>query len=89
MQWFEELLGEALADYADTRWPIGETAGGSPAAIIRSLMDQYELSQSDLPELGSQGIVSEILSGKRNINLRQIKAVSQRFNIPQHFLLGD
>jgi HTH-type transcriptional regulator/antitoxin HigA len=52
-------------------------------------MDQYELSQSDLPELGSQGIVSEILNGKRNINLRQIKALSQRFNIPQHFLLGD
>jgi HTH-type transcriptional regulator/antitoxin HigA len=89
MLWFEALLGDALADYAETRWPIGETAGGSPAAIIRSLMDQYELSQSDLPELGSQGIVSEILNGKRNINLRQIKALSQRFNIPQHFLLGD
>ena len=89
MQWFEGLLGDALADYADTRWPIGETAGGSPAAIIRSLMDQYELSQSDLPELGSQGVVSEILGGKRNINLRQVKALSLRFNIPQHFLLGD
>ena len=89
MQWFEGMLGDALADYAETRWPIGETVGGSPAAIIRSLMDQYELSQSDLPELGSQGIVSEILNGKRNINLRQIKALSQRFNIPQHFLLGD
>jgi HTH-type transcriptional regulator/antitoxin HigA len=89
MKWFEALLADALADYAETRWPIGETTGGSPAAIIRSLMDQYELSQSDLPELGSQGIVSEILNGKRNINLRQIKALSQRFNIPQHFLLGD
>jgi HTH-type transcriptional regulator/antitoxin HigA len=52
-------------------------------------MDQYELAQSDLSELGSQGIVSEILNGKRNINLRQIKALSQRFNIPQYFLLGD
>jgi HTH-type transcriptional regulator/antitoxin HigA len=40
------------------------------------------LKQKDLPELGSQGVVSEILSGKRELNLRQIKALSKRFNVP-------
>ena len=89
VRWFEELLGNALADYADTHWPISEAAGGATAAVIRSLMDQYELSQSDIPELGSQGVVSEILNGKRNINLRQITALSQRFDIPRHFFLAD
>jgi HTH-type transcriptional regulator/antitoxin HigA len=29
-------------------------------------MDEHELTQSDLPEIGSQGVVSEILSGKRD-----------------------
>lgn len=45
------------------------------------LMEEHQLSQSDLPEIGSQGIVSEILNGKRNLNVRQIKALAQKFNV--------
>jgi HTH-type transcriptional regulator/antitoxin HigA len=39
------------------------------------------LKQSDLPEIGSQGVISEILSGKRHFNVRQIKLLSKRFNV--------
>jgi len=35
-------------------------------------MDQHGLTQSDLPEIGSQGVVSEILSGKRELNARRL-----------------
>jgi HTH-type transcriptional regulator / antitoxin HigA len=44
-------------------------------------MEEHDLKQSDLKELGSQGIVSEILSGQRRLNVRQIKALSKRFNV--------
>ena len=54
---------------------------GSPVAVLRLLMDEHRLSQSDLPEVGSQGVVSEILRGRRQINLRQVRALSERFGV--------
>ena len=44
-------------------------------------MEEHDLRQSDLPEVGSQGIVSEILSGKRELNTRQIRALAERFGV--------
>jgi HTH-type transcriptional regulator/antitoxin HigA len=39
------------------------------------------LRQSDLPEIGNQAKVSEILSGKRTINLRHARALAGRFGV--------
>lgn len=58
-----------------------------PVAVLRLLMEQHHLSQSDLPEVGSQGVVSEILRGKRDLNLRQIKALAARFSVPPSVFL--
>jgi HTH-type transcriptional regulator/antitoxin HigA len=44
-------------------------------------MEEHNLSQSNFPEIGTQGVVSEILSGKRQLNLRQVKSLSKRFNV--------
>jgi HTH-type transcriptional regulator/antitoxin HigA len=44
-------------------------------------MKEHNLKQSDLAEIGSQGVVSEILTGKRVVNIEQIKRVSQRFHV--------
>jgi HTH-type transcriptional regulator/antitoxin HigA len=32
-------------------------------------------------EIGSQGVVSEILTGKRELNLRQVRALGERFGV--------
>ena len=52
-----------------------------PAAVLRLLMDEHGLNQSDLPEVGSQGVVSEILRGRRQLNVRQVRALSERFGV--------
>ena len=44
-------------------------------------MEQHGLKQGDLEEIGSQGVVSEILTGKRELNVRQVRALSQRFGV--------
>jgi HTH-type transcriptional regulator/antitoxin HigA len=44
-------------------------------------MEEHGLKQSDLPEIGSQGVVSEIPSGKRQLNVRQLKLLSERFKV--------
>ncbi len=48
---------------------------------LKFLMEQHGLKQSDLSEIGSQGVVSEILRGKRELNMRQVRALSERFGV--------
>lgn len=48
---------------------------------LKFLMDQHQLNQSNLPDIGSQGVVSEILWGKRKLNINQIKKLSKRFHV--------
>jgi HTH-type transcriptional regulator/antitoxin HigA len=74
-----DTLGSFIADYEDVKNPAPAV---SPAASLRFLMEQHGLSQSDLPEIGSQGVLSEILRGKRALNLRQVKLLAQRFHVP-------
>jgi len=42
-------------------------------------MATRDLRQSDLTEIGSQGVVSEVLTGKHELNARQIKRLAKRF----------
>ena len=67
-------LGELIGDYDDTHYPAKNVA---PSEMLRFLMDQHRLKQADLAdELSSQGIVSELLNGKRELNLRQMRALA-------------
>ena len=54
---------------------------GNPIDTLNALMVEHDLKQYDLNEIGSQGVVSEILSGKRQLNIRQIKMLSKRFKV--------
>jgi HTH-type transcriptional regulator/antitoxin HigA len=59
-----------------------EIPDAEPSAMLRFLMDQHNLRQADLGQIfGSQSNVSEVLSGKREINARQARALAQRFGV--------
>lgn len=73
------LIGEFVAEYEERKRHVLPEATGVDA--LRFLMDRHGLRQSDLPEIGSQGVVSEILGGKRDLNARQIRALAQRFGV--------
>lgn len=73
-----DTLGTLIHAYEEKHFPMPECRG---ADVLRFLMDEHGLAQSDLPEVGSQGVVSEILSGKRELNVRQIRALAQRFHL--------
>ena len=61
----------------------------SPVDALKYLMQEHNLKQSDLPEVGSQGVVSEILTGKRQLNIRQIKNLSTRFKVSPLVFIQD
>ena len=50
-------------------------------------MQQHGLRQSDLPEVGSQSVVSEVLAGKRALNALQVNALAQCFKVAAEVLL--
>ncbi len=73
-----ETIGKLVQNYEDQAYPIKES---TPISTLKYLMEEHGLKQSDLQEIGSQGVVSEILTGKRDLNLDQIKKISKKFQV--------
>jgi HTH-type transcriptional regulator/antitoxin HigA len=72
-------MGDLVEAYDEKHRPMPAVTGTDS---LRYLMDEHGLGQSDLPEVGAQSVVSAILGGKRQINLRQAKALGERFYLP-------
>jgi HTH-type transcriptional regulator/antitoxin HigA len=73
-----DTVGVLIETYDEEHYPFSE---GDPIDALKNLMEEYSLKQRDLSELGSQGVVSEILSGKRAMNVRQIRVLCKRFGL--------
>jgi HTH-type transcriptional regulator/antitoxin HigA len=71
-----DTLGILIHAYEEQHHPMPECSG---VDVLRFLMDEHGLTRSDMPEVGSQGVVSDILRGKWELNVRQIRALAQRF----------
>lgn len=80
-------LGDAVLRYESKKYPTPNVKG---VDCLKFLMDQHKLRQSDLrEEIGTQGVVSEILRGRRELNKRQIDALRRRFNVPADVFFPD
>jgi HTH-type transcriptional regulator / antitoxin HigA len=78
----EGLLGVVatfVRDYEARNIDIPEA---EPSAVLRLLMEQHDLRQTDLAKIfGSQSNVSEVLSGKRDINAQEARSMGKRFRV--------
>ena len=75
---FLDTLGTLIHAYEEENYPMPIASG---VGVLSYLMEEHGLRQADLPEIGSQGVVSEILNGKRELNVRQIRALARRFDV--------
>lgn len=73
-----DIVGDLIEDYETEHHSLPEVTG---VQALKFLMEQQGLKQNDLSEIGSQGVVSEILKGKRELNIRQVRALSERFGV--------
>ncbi|MEA2120039.1 transcriptional regulator [Halovibrio sp. HP20-50] len=71
-------LGDVIEAYDEQHRPMPDVP---PADVLRYLMQEHQISQSTLPEIGAQSVVSEVLNGRRHLNWRQICELSERFGI--------
>ena len=76
-----ELLTTLIEDFEEKAYPMGEKS--NPAFALRELMTEHRLKQNDMVEIfGSQGVVSQVLNGKREISKAQARKLSARFRLP-------
>lgn len=81
---FIEILGLVIETYEAEHHSWKDISG---VKVLKNLMEEHNLKQEDLSEIGSQGVVSEILHGKRQLNVNQIRKLGVRFNVnPAVFL---
>ncbi|WP_426575240.1 helix-turn-helix domain-containing protein (plasmid) [Xenorhabdus stockiae] len=68
-------------EFAEFNERLANIHGG--VAILRVLMDQYSLNQTDFEdEIGKRSLVSRILKGERSLTLDAMRKLSVRFGIP-------
>lgn len=85
-----EIASKAVDAYEAAHYPeldeLFEQHHG-PAAVLRVLIDQYHLETSAFPEIGGRDAVEDVLEGKYDLTLGQVRVLSTRFNIdPALFL---
>jgi HTH-type transcriptional regulator/antitoxin HigA len=73
-----DVLTDLIAAYESRHHALPRATG---VDVLRHLMEANGLTQSDLPEIGTQAAVSLVLSGSRQLTLRHIKALAGRFQV--------
>ena len=76
---YAETLTVLIEHYESENFPIKDANG---VEMLKFLMTQNGLRQKDLVGIvGSKSSVSEILNGKRPLNLQHIRALANKFNV--------
>ena len=88
-----ELLSRAIEDFESKDNELVaflEEAESIPCdvALLRVLMQQHNLTGSDLPEIGDKTMVSKVLNGKRTLQRNSIELLAERFGIRPAMFLG-
>ncbi|WP_112942670.1 MULTISPECIES: helix-turn-helix domain-containing protein [unclassified Rhizobium] len=76
-----------IEQYEAKHYPIPVA---SPVEVIKSVMAANNYSRADLVAvIGSKARAADLLNGKREINLDQIRKLSREWNIPASALIGE
>jgi HTH-type transcriptional regulator / antitoxin HigA len=74
-----KLVVALIEDYENENYPIENV---TPHELLQHLMAEHNIRQADLVGLiGSRGVVSEVVNGKRTISKAQAKALAKLFDV--------
>jgi HTH-type transcriptional regulator/antitoxin HigA len=81
-----DLLSTLIEVYDDERYPIPEAP---PHVMIQGFMQDRRLRNKDLePVVGSSGVTSEVISGKRKPSIQQVKKLASFFGVSPEFFIS-
>ena len=82
-----DVLATLIEVFEDRQFPMDQP---DPIEAIKFRMEQMDMNQSDLaPIFGSRSKASEVLSGKRSLTLKMIRALNEHLGIPADVLIRD
>lgn len=82
-----EALALLIEHYESARFPIPKA---TPLEVLKFMMEQNGRTQSDLSALlHSRSRASEILNGRRELTLDQIRLLAREWHIPAGALVGE
>jgi len=82
-----ELLGILIEKYEDDHYPI---EAPDPIEAIKFRMEQMDMDKKDLAKvIGYKSRVSEIFTRKRKLNLKMIRRLHEKMNIPYESLISE
>lgn len=82
-----EVLSILIKEYENERYAVPKP---NPLEAIKFRLEQLDMSESELSALlGSRSRKSEILSGKRKLNLVMIRKLTKKLKIPAAVLIQD
>ena len=73
-----DVLGTVVHAYEEKHYPLPKCSGPE---ILQFLMAEHGLTPSDLPELGSPALAADILAGKHDLDVGQIRTLARRFHV--------
>lgn len=73
-----DLAMQLLEDWESEHVVVPDVA---PREVLRHLLQVNNLKQKDLGDIASHTLISDILSGRREISKRLAKALAGRFNV--------
>lgn len=80
-----EILSILVKQYENEHYPV---APPNPLEAIKFRLDQLNMTEAELSEiLGYRSRKSEILSGKRKLNLAMIRKLTEKLHIPAEVLI--
>jgi HTH-type transcriptional regulator/antitoxin HigA len=78
--YFETLV--LLVEAYESKNEHVDTSSVDPIEVLKHLMEEHEMKSSDLGKLiGSKGIASEILNGKRELSKAHIVKLAEHFSV--------
>ncbi|MBW4563217.1 MAG: transcriptional regulator [Mojavia pulchra JT2-VF2] len=73
------VLGTLVYEYEEQHHPIPDISG---VELLKALIVEFDLRQKDLvPIFKTESIVSEVLSGQRNLTVNHIRLLADFFHI--------
>ena len=81
------MLGILIEKYEDEHYPI---EAPDPIEAIKFRMEQMDMNKKDLAKIiGYKSRVTEIFTRKRKLNLKMIRRLHEKMNIPYESLISE
>jgi HTH-type transcriptional regulator/antitoxin HigA len=73
-----DTFGALVHAYEEQHHTIPSVSGPE---VLQFLMEEHNLSPTELPELGSPATVTRVLAGDEEMSIQQVRALAHRFHV--------